>query len=95
MVEIGPTEKVLVEPYHPYTKALISAIPEPDPTLKRKRMTIKGEIPSAVLIPTGCRFWPRCPYAKDVCKEVEPELAEIEPNRFVACHRIQEEGRLE
>ncbi len=95
LVEIGPTEKVLLEPYHPYTKALISAIPEPDPTLKRKRMAIKGEIPSAVLIPTGCRFWPRCPYAKDICKEVEPELVEIEPNHFVACHRVQEEGRLE
>jgi len=95
LVEIGPTEKVLLEPYHPYTKALISAIPEPDPTLKRKRMVIKGEIPSAVLIPTGCRFWPRCPYAKDICKEVEPELVEIEPNHFVACHRVQEEGRLE
>ncbi|MEX2690608.1 MAG: ABC transporter ATP-binding protein [Candidatus Njordarchaeum guaymaensis] len=95
LVEIGPTEKVLLEPYHPYTKALISAIPEPDPTLKRKRITIKGEIPSAVLIPTGCRFWPRCPYAKDICKEVEPELVEIETNHFVACHRVQEEGRLE
>ena len=90
IVEIGPSEAVLLEPLHPYTKALVAAIPEPDPTLKRKRMTLRGEIPSAVMIPKGCRFWPRCPFAKDICKKEEPQLVEIETGRFVTCHLVKE-----
>lgn len=85
IMELGETRGVLTEPLHPYTKALISAIPEPDPTIKKKRIKLKGEIPSPVNIPPGCRFWPRCPKAMDICKKEVPPLKEVEPGRKVAC----------
>jgi len=84
--EIGPAEKVLMEPLHPYSQALISAVPVPDPTVKKERVILKGEIPSPIFIPEGCRFWPRCPKAFDRCRKEVPELREVEPGRFVACH---------
>ena len=90
LMELGPTEEVLTKPLNPYTQALISAIPEPDPTLKKERIILRGEISSSIFIPKGCRFWPRCPHAFDKCKEVEPELKEVKPGHYVACHLYEE-----
>ena len=85
IVEMGATDKILTEPMHPYTQALISAVPEPDPERKIAAI-IKGEIPSPINIPKGCRFKTRCPFA-DKCpyKDKEPPLIEVEPGRWVAC----------
>jgi peptide/nickel transport system ATP-binding protein len=97
IVEIGPASKVIDEPLHPYTQALVAAVPEPNPENKFKMREIKiiGEIPSSVFIPPGCRFHPRCPYAMEICKKVEPELVEIKPNHFVACHLYSGNKRYE
>ncbi len=86
IMEMGSSDEVLLEPLHPYSQALISAVPEPDPTIKKKRILLRGEIPSAIMIPKGCRFWPRCPKAMDICKKKEPEFKEVSSGRFVACH---------
>ena len=79
IVETGPKEKVFGSPLHPYTLALLSSIPVPDPKVKLERAIPKGEIPSAINPPKGCRFHPRCPYAQSVCSEREPQLKEIRP----------------
>lgn len=86
IVERGVTEDVIHKPLHPYTEALIAAVPVPDPTARRIRVTLKGEVPSAINPPTGCRFNTRCSYAMEVCRKKEPPLEEISDNRFVACH---------
>ncbi len=87
IVEMADTDEVIFNPLHPYTKALISAVPVPDPDHKHGRVEIKGEIPSPINLPPGCRFWPRCPYAqKGLCDIKEPPLREITPGHFVACH---------
>jgi peptide/nickel transport system ATP-binding protein len=86
IVEMGPSEDVIGKPQHPYTEALIAAVPVPDPTARRTKIVIKGEVPSPVNPPSGCRFHPRCPYAKDTCKKQEPELTPTEKDRYVACH---------
>ena len=87
IVEMGPTEKIITNPIHPYTKALITAVPVPDPNIAIGDIPIEGKIPSnAMDLPTGCRFHPRCPEAKEGCKDKEPELIEIEPEHFVSCH---------
>ncbi len=87
IVEMADTDEVIFNPLHPYTKALISAVPVPDPDHKHGRIEIKGEIPSPINLPPGCRFWPRCPYAqKGLCDVKEPPLREITPGHFVACH---------
>ena len=86
IVEKGPTEAVMREPFHPYTKALISAIPIPDPSHKREKIEIKGGIPDAVDIPKGCRFHPRCPFAEEICSSQEPEMKMKGEGRSVACH---------
>jgi peptide/nickel transport system ATP-binding protein len=88
LVETGPTKNVVKNPYHPYTEALINAVPVPDPTIKRKEIVIKGEVPNPVNPPPGCRFHPRCPYAMDICKKEEPETIEIEKGHKVACHLV-------
>jgi peptide/nickel transport system ATP-binding protein len=85
LVETGITEDVVRKPAHPYTEALIMAVPVPDPTSRRTKVVIKGEVPSPVNPPKGCRFHPRCPYAKDKCKQESPELAEVEEGHYVAC----------
>ncbi|MEM2021957.1 MAG: ATP-binding cassette domain-containing protein [Zestosphaera sp.] len=87
IVETGLTSKIINNPHHPYTKALVAAIPEPDPSnrLKMREVPIKGEIPSAAAVPSGCRLHPRCPYLMDVCKTQEPPIIEVEPERRVAC----------
>jgi len=85
IVETGPKEEVFERPLHPYTLALLSSIPVPDPKAKLERMIPKGEIPSPINPPKGCRFHPRCPYAQKVCTEREPQLEEIKPNHRAAC----------
>jgi peptide/nickel transport system ATP-binding protein len=90
IVEVGSFEQIYTKPKHPYTQALISAVPEPDPKSKKKRIIPQGEVPNAVNIPTGCRFHPRCPYAKEICKIQEPILKDVE-NQQVACHLYDSE----
>lgn len=86
MVELGSKEKIYENPQHPYTRALMAAIPVPDPDKRSEMKLIEGEIPSNVNTPSGCKFHPRCPYAQDICKEQVPEVKEIEPRHFVQCH---------
>lgn len=86
IVEKGLTEDVISKPAHPYTAALIAAVPVPDPTGRRTKIVIKGEVPSPVNPPPGCRFHTRCPYMKEECRKTEPQLREIGKERFVACH---------
>jgi len=87
IVEKGSTETLLTEPLHPYTQALISAVPVPDPTSRRIEVTVKGEIPSPVNPPSGCRFHTRCPaYIGDICRTKEPPLLDVGKNHCVACH---------
>jgi peptide/nickel transport system ATP-binding protein len=89
IVEKGVTEKIVYEPLHPYTKALISAVPVPDPTMKRSDVVIKGEIPSPINPPSGCRFHTRCPIAESpICKEKEPPLVDYGDDHSAACHLI-------
>jgi peptide/nickel transport system ATP-binding protein len=85
IVEQGLTEEVVHKPMHPYTDALIAAVPVPDPTARRIRVAIKGEVPSAINPPPGCRFNTRCPHAMEICKKKEPPLMEVAKDRFVAC----------
>lgn len=92
MVELASADEIYNRPLHPYTQALISAVPVPDPKVAKanKRITLTGEIPSPLNTPSGCPFHTRCPYATDLCKEVVPAFEEIEKGRFVACHRAKE-----
>ncbi|MCE4610001.1 MAG: ABC transporter ATP-binding protein [Desulfurococcales archaeon] len=99
IVELGDAREVIADPLHPYTEALIAAIPDPDPAnrLKFRDLKIKGEVPNAVFIPPGCRFHPRCIYyeqhketdkeLEQLCPVVEPPLSEIKPERYVSCYR--------
>ena len=86
MVELTARDELFKNPLHPYTQALMSAIPIPDPHLKRKRIILKGDVPSPLNPPTGCRFHPRCPIAEAICSEDEPEFRELRPDHWVACH---------
>lgn len=86
IVEIGTFEDIYRNPAHPYTKALISAVPEPDPKLQKKKIIPKGEVPNAVNPPKGCRFHPRCPYAMDICKVEEPKTTKLDDQHEVSCH---------
>ena len=87
VVESGPSRSVITKPRHPYTIALVSSAPVPNPWKRNILNTeIKGEVPSAIDPPTGCKFHPRCPYAEQICSESEPELREISPLHFVACY---------
>jgi len=86
IIELGEKGEIFSNPLHPYTQALLSAIPVPDPERKRKTIELKGEVPSAINIPPGCRFHPRCPKAFDRCPLEEPVLRDIRKDHFVACH---------
>jgi oligopeptide/dipeptide ABC transporter ATP-binding protein len=86
IVESSQTSELYARPLHPYSVALFSAIPVPDPTVKRKRLVLSGEVPSPVNPPVGCRFHPRCESAMQVCRTQEPELVDVGNGHFVACH---------
>jgi oligopeptide/dipeptide ABC transporter ATP-binding protein len=85
IVEIGTTREILSNAAHPYTKALLSVIPVPNPRLRRQRIILQGETPNPVDIPTGCRFHPRCPIAGDQCKVTDPPSVEVVPGHTTAC----------
>jgi peptide/nickel transport system ATP-binding protein/oligopeptide transport system ATP-binding protein len=86
MVELATSEELFREPLHPYTKALISAIPNPNPFAKRERIVLQGDVPSPINPPSGCRFHPRCWIARSICKEQEPVFEEKRKGHWVACH---------
>lgn len=88
MVELTRSDELFANPLHPYTQALMSAIPIPDPTLKRERIILKGDVPSPLNPPKGCRFHLRCPIADKICSEKEPEFREVLPDHFVACWKV-------
>ncbi len=89
MVEFGSKEDIFKNPLHPYTQALFSAVPNPDPTVKTERIKLEGDIPSPANPPKGCRFHTRCPYATEVCRHVIPQYKEYEPGHFAACHKLE------
>ncbi len=88
LVELAPREELFTHPLHPYTKALLSAIPVPDPTIRRQRMILNGDIPSPVQPPSGCRFHTRCPQAKDICRQAIPNLRDLGNGHQIACHLV-------
>ncbi len=90
IVELAPKDEIFEKSMHPYTQALLSAIPESDPETKKDTQPIKGDVASPIDPPSGCHFHPRCPSCMDVCKEVSPVLAEYMPGHFVECHLYQE-----
>jgi oligopeptide/dipeptide ABC transporter ATP-binding protein len=87
LVELAPTRELFTHPLHPYTRALLSAIPVPDPDAKRERLVLSGEVPSPIDIPAGCRLRTRCPLAQPICTEPVP-LREVAPDHLVACHLV-------
>jgi len=90
IVEVAPTERLFTAPRHPYTEALLSAVPKPDPRLRAQRIVLEGEVADAANPPAGCHFHPRCRYAVERCGTEAPQLAEVEPGHVVSCHRAAE-----
>lgn len=88
MVELAPRAEIYKNPLHPYTKALFSAIPVPDPTVRKERIILTGDIPSPANPPKGCKFHTRCPYAKDICKNEPPKYKDVGGGHLVACHLV-------
>ncbi|WP_432667597.1 dipeptide ABC transporter ATP-binding protein [Wukongibacter baidiensis] len=86
LVELADKDTLYENPLHPYTQALLSAVPIPNPRIKKERIILEGSIPSPLNPPSGCTFHTRCRHAKDICKRTAPEFKEIEPNHFTACH---------
>ena len=94
MVEKSEAKELFAKQYHPYTKALLAAIPEPKLRNRRERILLEGEISSPINVKPGCRFAPRCPYAKEICRTVTPELEEMTPGHYTACHCVREVNEL-
>ncbi|MEJ8547317.1 dipeptide ABC transporter ATP-binding protein [Brevibacillus borstelensis] len=90
MVEMAPTAEMFAEPLHPYTKALMSAVPVPDPEAARERIVLTGDVPNPQSPPSGCTFHTRCPYVMDSCRQIVPEWREVSPGRHVACHLFEQ-----
>jgi peptide/nickel transport system ATP-binding protein len=90
MVELAPKQELYTNPKHPYTEALMSAIPRPDPRPREKRVLLSGEVANPANPPTGCYFHPRCKYVQDVCRKEEPSFDEVSPSHFVKCHFAKE-----
>jgi oligopeptide transport system ATP-binding protein len=88
IVEVATAEELYANPLHPYTRALLSAIPVPDPTRKRERIVLKGDVPTPINPPSGCRFHTRCPEAIPECSRIDPDLREVAPGHTVACIRV-------
>ena len=88
IVELTDKNELYRNPKHPYTQALLSAIPEADPTIKKERILLKGDVPSPINPPKGCRFHTRCPKVMDICKVEEPEFVDSGNGHFVACHLV-------
>jgi oligopeptide transport system ATP-binding protein len=88
IVEVASAEELYRNPLHPYTRALLSAIPIPDPTRKRQRIVLRGDVPTPINPPSGCRFHTRCPDKVAECSEIDPDLREVTPGHFVACIRV-------
>ncbi len=86
IMEKAPRKEIYSEPLHPYTETLLSAVPIPDPTIKKKRITLQGEVPSPIHPPSGCPFHPRCPYRFEPCDHIDPECKSVKGEHFVACH---------
>ena len=86
LVELAESEELLRNPKHPYTEALVSAVPPADPDIKMERILLEGDVPSPVNPPSGCAFHPRCSYVKDICREERPDFIETEPGHYSACH---------
>jgi peptide/nickel transport system ATP-binding protein len=93
IVEHGPTRDVLADPQHPYARALLSVVPIPDPTARRRPVILGGETPDPSRIPSGCRFHPRCPVAFDRCPLVDPPLFEVGPDHHAACLLVEDGPR--
>ena len=90
MVELASSENLYAEPLHPYTQALLSAVPVPDPEFEREQIYLKGDIPSPANPPSGCTFHTRCPLATEICKTKVPQFLEAKPGHYVACHLVNE-----
>jgi len=90
LVEVAETEELFMNPQHPYTEALMSAVPKPDPRVRSKRIVLAGEVADPSNPPSGCYFHPRCLYAQEVCRVEEPQLEEISSGHHVSCHRAAE-----
>jgi peptide/nickel transport system ATP-binding protein len=90
LVELAPTAALFATPKHPYTAALLSAVPEPDPRQRSQRIVLQGEVANPANPPSGCYFHPRCPHAVDLCRTQSPPLEEITPGHFARCHRAGE-----
>ena len=89
LVEVGTSEQICLAPKHPYTQALLSAVPIPDPAAKKQRIVLKGDVPTPINPPSGCRFHTRCPIAVDRCKVEEPPLRRLADSRLAACHLVE------
>jgi oligopeptide/dipeptide ABC transporter ATP-binding protein len=94
VVEMAPTEELFINPRHPYTVALLSSVPIPDPAKRKELAVLEGDVPSPVNIPRGCRFRARCPYATDKCERVDPPLVEVASGHWVECHYNIDFGRM-
>ena len=90
MVELSPKKDLYLEPLHPYTQSLLSAVPIPNPKRKRERIVLQGDVPSPSNPPSGCTFHPRCPMAMEICRVVQPQFQQVKDGRFVACHLYSE-----